>query len=90
VRSLWLSRATLVWVLLVTATLLSWEFGHGIGLHGRAASVAVLLVAFVKLRFVMLDFMELRAAPPAMRVAAQGWLLACCAVLVGLFLAGPA
>lgn len=83
------ARTTRVWALLVAATLLSWEFGHGIGLHGRAASVAIIVVAFVKLRYVMLDFMELRAAPRVMRHAAEAWMLACCAVLVGLFLAGP-
>ena len=83
------TRTTRVWALLVAATLLSWEFGHGVGLHGRAASVAILVVAFIKLRYVMLDFMELRAAPRLMRLAAEGWMLACCAVLVGLFLSGP-
>ena len=58
-RELWLSRTTLIWGLLVVATLLSWQIGHGVGFDSaKAAGVAILFVTFVKVRFVMLEFIE--------------------------------
>ncbi len=80
-------RATPIWVALIAATWLSWEFGHGLG-FGEAyhyASVAVILIAFVKARFVFLDFMELRGAPRALRLAFEGWTLVVCAILLLLY-----
>ena len=54
------SRITLVWFLLVAATALSWELGHGAGFDDvHYASVAIIIVAFIKVRFVILDFMEI-------------------------------
>lgn len=86
-NGLWLSRTSLVWALLVVATLLSWQFGHGVGFdNAKAAGMAILLVTFVKVRFVMLDFMELRDAPQWMRLCSQAWMVIVAAVLIGLFL----
>ena len=79
---LW-SRTTLIWGLLVVATALSWGAGHGIGISdARIAAVVILLVTFVKVRFVMFEFMELRDAPTWMRRAADGWVV----VLAGLLI----
>jgi len=64
-------RITLVWLALVAATLISWGFGHGRRMDPRAAGVAVIIIAFLKIRYVLLDFMELRSAPLGMRVAAE-------------------
>lgn len=84
---LFFSRTTLIWGLLVAATLLSWEVGHGAGFDtARAAGGAILMVTFVKVRFVMLEFMELREAPRWMRVASQAWMVSLAAVLVALLL----
>ncbi|TDU28983.1 cytochrome c oxidase subunit IV [Panacagrimonas perspica] len=86
-KALLLTRTTLIWFLLVGATLVSWELGHGVGLDSAAAAgAAILLVTFVKVRFVVLDFMELRGAPNWMRAIAEGWIVLCCALLIGLFL----
>jgi hypothetical protein len=82
------TRVTLVWLLLVGATVLSWEMGHGAGFHElRYASVAIIIVAFIKVRFVIMEFMEIRTAPLFMRVIAQVWLVAICATLITLYLA---
>ena len=87
-RLLW-SRTSLVWALMVGATVLSFELGHGVGLDdGRIAGTAILLVTFVKVRFVILEFMEIRDAPRWMRIAGQGWIVLICSLLVGLYLAG--
>lgn len=64
--SLLRARSTLVWLLLVVVTLLSWALGadHGVG---STVAVVVLGLAVVKVRFVGLDFMELRTAPLILR-----------------------
>lgn len=87
---LW-SRTTLIWALLVGATVLSWELGHGVGLDSAtAAGSAILIVTFIKVRFVVLDFMEIRDAPRWMRLVFEAWIPLTCALLVGLFLDGSA
>jgi hypothetical protein len=85
VKSLLLTRTTLIWALLVAATVMSWRLGHGIGPGAaRAAGPAILVIAFIKVRFVVLEFMEIRAAPLWLRLALQGWMVMCCALLMGL------
>ena len=80
-------RITLVWLALVAATLISWSFGHGRGIDVHAAGIAVIIIAFVKIRYVILDFMELRTAPLGMRVAAEAWCIVACSTLVLLYVA---
>ena len=46
-----------------------------IGAAGTSAIVAMLLIAFVRGRLVILDFMELREAPRIWRVLLGGWLI---------------
>lgn len=88
-KDLLFSRISIVWLLLVAATLVSWELGHGVGIDSATlAGAAILLVTFIKLRFVMLDFMELRGAPRWMRTAGEGWIVLVCALLIGLFVHG--
>ncbi len=84
--ALFRTRITAVWCLLILATIASWEFGHGVGFTDlRHAGLAVIVVSFVKVRFVVLDFMELRHAPPAMRWAVEAWAVIVCAGLCGLY-----
>lgn len=80
-------RVTAVWALLVGATLLSFWLGTDHGLSSaEARTLVILVVAFVKVRFVGLYFMELRTAPVALRALFEGWCLAACLVLVGFYL----
>lgn len=76
-----------VWIALVALTLVSWWVGgdHGIA-SVRIAGAVVLVVAFVKLRFVGLYFMELRDAPRPMRIAFETWCVGVCALLVAMSL----
>ena len=71
----------------MAATLISWGFGHGRGINPQAAGIAVIVIAFVKIRYVILDFMELRTAPLGMRIAAEVWCILVCATLVLLYAA---
>jgi hypothetical protein len=85
--SLLISRTTLIWFFLMIATGLSWGIGHGFGIADlRHAGIAILIVTFVKVRFVMLEFMELRSAPLFMQLGAQVWAAVMCVILIVLFL----
>lgn len=85
--SLLRNRITLVWLGLVLATCLSWETGGDLAGLGdvRSLGTAVLVIAFVKVRYIMLEFMELRHAPLAMRLFAESWAVLVCAAVVILY-----
>ncbi|OBI19805.1 hypothetical protein A5712_18740 [Mycobacterium sp. E2327] len=79
--------ATAVWVVLITATALSWTLGIQHGTHDhQLASVLILLIAFIKVRLVGMYFMELREAPNVLRGLFETYCLVVCALLVGVFL----
>jgi hypothetical protein len=82
------SPITGIWGLLIAMTLFSWYFGtdHGID-SAEAASVLVLLVAFFKVRFVGLFFMELRHAPIPLRILFEGWCTVVCTTVIVMYLA---
>jgi hypothetical protein len=71
------SRATALWLVLVCLTFLSLELLQGLTFGGnrRAGTVAVIIVAFAKVRLVGLDYMELRTAPPLLRYFFEAWIL---------------
>ena len=83
-------KLTIVWLLLIIATALSWQFGHGMGFGDQLhyATVAVLIITFIKVRFIYLDFMELKTAPPALRWVVEAWALIACATLIVLYWMG--
>ena len=84
------SRVTGIWVGLLVATGLSWQFGHGFGFGEKFhyATAAILIVTFIKIRFVFLDFMELRTAPRPLRRAFEVWAVSICVTLIGLYWLG--
>jgi caa(3)-type oxidase subunit IV len=81
------SRISLVWLVLIAATLASWKVGTDHGVHAQLATTIVLLVAFIKVRLVGLYFMELREAPLPLRVIFEGYCLVVCTVLIIMYLA---
>ncbi|MDD3445490.1 MAG: cytochrome C oxidase subunit IV family protein [Zavarzinia sp.] len=88
-RSLFLSRLTAIWLLLALVTIGSWVVGHGPGLvDHRLAGVVALVIAMVKVRFVILDFMEIRHAPLWLRLAGEVWCAGLAIGLTTLFLIG--
>jgi caa(3)-type oxidase subunit IV len=62
------------WLVLLVATGITWQLGEA-GAAGTLAIVAMLAIAFVKGRLVILDFMELREAPLMWRLLLEGWLI---------------
>lgn len=81
-----------IWALLAAATLVTGWLGES-GWAQRAGAFSVLLMfglALAKGRWVVLDFMELREAPPLWRRLMLGWLLAVVAlILLAWWLARP-
>jgi hypothetical protein len=80
------SSITAIWFVLIGATLLSWWLGtdHVID-DASLAGALILLVAFIKVRFVGLYFMELRHAPIPLRLVWEGWCLVVCTTVVIMF-----
>jgi hypothetical protein len=78
------ARALAVWLVLMAATLVSWESARKSGDY-RLASSAVLLIAFVKARLIGLEFMELRAAPRPLRLIFEAWTVLACTTLLALY-----
>ena len=81
---------TPVWVGLMLATALSWWLGtdHGLGDNRSLTTALILLVAFIKVRFVGSYFMELRHAPTLLKRAFDAWVVVVCAAVVGIYLLG--
>jgi hypothetical protein len=84
------TKATVVWSVLVSATVLSWWLGvesaHDADAYRELISVVIVLVAFIKIRFVGLYFMELRHAPLALRGLFEAYCLVVCSLIVGMYL----
>jgi hypothetical protein len=81
------NRISLIWLVLIGATLTSLLLGADDLITAvKLASVLVIVIAFVKVRFVGLYFMELRNAPVPLRLVFEGYCLVVCVALVVMFL----
>jgi hypothetical protein len=67
------SKATPIWALLFSATCMSWALGSSPAPSSKLASIAVILIALVKIRFVLIHFMELKRAPWIWRAIFEAW-----------------
>ncbi len=79
------ARSTYVWLALVAVTVVSWAVGadHEVG---SGVAVVVLALALIKVRFVGLDFMELRDAPLLLRGIFEAYCIILWMVLAGMYL----
>jgi cytochrome c oxidase subunit 4 len=77
---------SIVWVALVLATCSSTWLLSKTSVTPEVATVAIMLIAAVKVRLVMRHFMEVRRAPLALRLVCDGWLLAVTALIVTVYL----
>lgn len=82
------SRAVSVWLVLVTATLLSWWLVEHDSVPARVATTAALAIAAFKARLVFLHFMELRSAPWPWRALFEAWALLCTAAMLAAYWLG--
>jgi len=79
------SRISLIWLVLVVATLVSWRIGADDAANPHLGTAVVLIVAFYKARLVGLYFMELRDAPLPLRLFLEGYCLIVCTTLVVMY-----
>lgn len=80
---------TIVWLILSGATFLSWWFGTGHVAHTAdetaPMTMGLILLAFIKVRLVILYFMEIRHAPLPLRLICEAWVLVVCTALLVLY-----
>lgn len=78
---IWQERITKVWLALMAMTIAT-TWGLSKDLFSPAiAVVGTFLIAGLKVRYVMLDFMELRGAPPPARLLFQSWIVVVLAII---------
>ena len=77
---------SIVWAALMLATCASTWLLSKNSITPEVATVAIMLVAAVKVRLVIRYFMEVRLAPLALRLVCDGWLLAVTALIVTVYL----
>lgn len=74
-------RLVMWWVLLAALTVISLEGAPALG--GRTLiAAAVLVIAFVKVRIVIRQFMEIRLAPIWLQLVLEAWGAIVCAALL--------
>jgi hypothetical protein len=86
------NRITLVWLGLSAITVVSWWIGakHGAGafVHSDIVTFSVILLAAVKIRFILREFMEVRAAPAPLKRLTDGVLLIMAGGLLATYASG--
>lgn len=79
-------RLIATWLALLVATAVSWAVGQGATTFPpNVAGATILIVAFIKIRLVMFEFMELRHAPMVMRIGCECWVIGVCSGLLFLY-----
>ncbi|MGR9090952.1 MAG: cytochrome C oxidase subunit IV family protein [Gammaproteobacteria bacterium] len=82
------NRVTPIWLLLVAATGLSWWIGSDGGgpeTDFRLVSTGLIAVAFIKVRFVLRYFMEVRTAALPLKLIADAWVVIVCGAVLALY-----
>lgn len=88
-KSILLGRETFVWIVLAALTLASWVMGNKYaaipGEYYLYLSLAMILLAFFKVRLVVMNFMEVAHGPLPLRLVFEAWLLICTVVLCVIY-----
>jgi len=80
---------TIVWGLLFVGTTISWLIApEGDYLSPLLPGVTIILIAFFKVRLILLYFMDLRVAPQPWRGLFEAWTISSCALIVTLYMLG--
>jgi hypothetical protein len=77
---------SIVWAALMLATCASTWLLTKNSVTPEVATVALMLIAAVKVRLVIRHFMEVRRAPLALRFVCDSWLLAVTALILTVYL----
>jgi Prokaryotic Cytochrome C oxidase subunit IV len=75
------------WGILVALTIASFESAWGLAwIEAPAVAIAVVIcVALLKVRIVVLDFMEVRHAPWALRLPLEAWIVTIAAAILAFW-----
>lgn len=83
------SGITIVWLVLFAATALSWFLAPvDTKLTSLVPGIAILSIAFIKVRLILLYFMELKFAPQPWRGMFEFWILVAWVALIYLYIVG--
>lgn len=89
-RDIVFTKESCVWFFLAALTGLSWMLGDGYGDYElsqyKYITVGIFIVAFFKIRLVIMHFMEIGNAPLAFRLVFEAWVALVCSLLIGLYL----
>ena len=82
-------NVTLIWFLLLGLTLASWYAADTAEIQNpdtaRLIASGLLVLAYIKVRMVLMRFMEVRRALPLLRVAMEVWTLATTVLVLVLY-----
>ncbi len=81
-----LSGASLVWLVLMLATCATTWWLSKDGVSAVVGTIAILLIAMIKIRLVVMHFMEVRHAPRKWRLIYEVWLAVVTTVLIAVYL----
>ena len=85
-------KITIVWIVLSLLTGISWVLSDGSGPTAGAGityvAIGLFVLAFFKVRLVIMYFMEVLEAPRPLRYLFEVWVLGIFAAVVGLYLQG--
>lgn len=88
-KLLFYNSITYVWLLLVVMTSISWMLGDSLAsknvVSGHWPVVALMLIAFFKVRLVIMHFMEVATALLPLRIAFEMWVLVVCGAILALY-----
>ena len=80
---------TIVWGLLFIGTAISWFIApEGNYLSPLVPGITIILIAFFKVRLILLYFMELRIAPQPWRGLFEAWMITACTLIITLYIMG--
>ena len=84
-RNLIFSKETAIWIVLMLISIFSWVVGINHGMLFEKAfleSAAILILAFFKVRLVIMHFMEVGHAPTTLRLSCEAWVFVSCIGLI--------
>lgn len=80
------NRATVVWAILLAATLLTAILGFEDSSRTAIFGVAILAIAFLKVEIVIFEYMEVRSAPMLLKALAHSYVAVSFVTLMTLLL----
>lgn len=80
------SPASVVWVILMLATATSTWWVSKDAATASTATVLIMVIAAIKVRLVLIHFMDLGHAPLRWRVLFEAWIVVCTAIILGVYL----